>query len=390
VLDGKNHKVLMRKVYDTWGNNKDVTALVEESKKIPRGSVVIAVVKDEASRLLTEEAKKIFINMGSEEIKNLGNREGWGFVGVYGQKVFGEQRGAKVRAAMTLSYSKAVKEKVKKPEKVEGGSRFEVHSAGKLVGDFAKIMVNNEEISTCKVKDNKGCRGINVVAADPFNHKVLMAKSYDTFASTDASSAFLADVKALPEGSIILTAVRDEASRKMSGKVRAFFSKLGSQQINALGFRQSWAFIGVLGQEAYTEELSETDAIGTGAILGYAKKVQHTKKVTKITGGSKIEVYSAGKEHGDYARVLVNEKEVFTAKEAGRGINLVALDFETHKLVYSAKYDTFGDGKASAKLVNDFKEKLPEFCIVVVGVKDEASKRLSKEAKGLFKELGSK
>lgn len=145
-----------------------------------------------------------------------------------------------------------------------------------------------------------------------------------------------------------------------------------------------------MGQEAYTEELSETDAIGTGAILGYAKKVQHTKKVTKISGGSKIEVHSAGYEHGNYARVLVNEKEVFTAKEAGRGINLVALDFETHKLVYSAKYDTYGDGNASAKLVKDFKEKLPEFCIVVVGVKDEASNKLSKEAKGLFKELGSK
>lgn len=228
MLDGKNHKVLFRKVYDTWGNNNDVKALVEESKKIPKGSVVIAVVKDEASRLLTEEAKKVFIKMGSEEIKNLGNREGWGFVGVYGQKVFGEQRGAKVRAAMTLSYSKAVKEKVKKPEKVEGGSRFEVHSAGYLVGNFAKIMVNNEEVSTCKVKDNKGCRGLNVVAADPFTHKVLMAKAYDTFASEGASTAFLADVKALPEGSIILTAVRDEASRKLSGKVRAFFTKLGS------------------------------------------------------------------------------------------------------------------------------------------------------------------
>jgi len=271
VLDGRNHKVLFRKVYDTWGNNNDVKALVEDSKKVPAGSVVIAVVKDEASRLLTEDAKKVFIKMGSEEIKNLGNREGWGFVGVYGQKVFGEQRGAKVRAAMTLSYSKAVKEKRRKPEKVEGGSRFEVHSGGYLVGNFAKIMLNNEVVATCK--NDKGCRGLNVVAADPFSHKVLLAKSYDTFASAEASTAFLADAKALPEGSIILTAVRDEASRKMSGKVRAFFSKLGSQQVNALGYRQSWAFIGVMGQEAYTEELSETDAIGTGAILGYAKKV---------------------------------------------------------------------------------------------------------------------
>lgn len=139
VLDGRNHKVIAKKNYDTWGDKNAVKAMVEDSKKTPRGSVVIAVVKDEASRLLTEEAKKVFVGMGSEEILNLGNREGFGFVGVSGldkQKVFGEQRGAKVRAAMTLSYSKAVKEKVKKPAKVEGGSRFEVHSAGFLVGNY--------------------------------------------------------------------------------------------------------------------------------------------------------------------------------------------------------------------------------------------------------------
>lgn len=80
----------MRKTYDTWGNANDVKAMIEDSKKAPRGSVIIAVVKDDASRLLTQEAKDIFIRMGSEEIKNLGNKEAWGFVVVVGQKVFGE------------------------------------------------------------------------------------------------------------------------------------------------------------------------------------------------------------------------------------------------------------------------------------------------------------
>jgi hypothetical protein len=326
--------------------------------------------------------------MGSEEIKNLGAREGWGFVGVYGQKVFGEQRGAKVRAAMTLSYSKAVKEKVKKPAKVEGGSRFEVHSAGFEVGNFAKIMVNNEVIKTCE--NEKGCRGLNVVATDPFSHKILYAKSYDTYANEKASQDFMSDFNGLPQGAIVLSAVKDEAANKLSNKVKKAFAKMGSQQVEALGIRNSWAFIGVKGQEAFTEERSATDAIGTGAILGYAKKVKHYKKETKISGGSKIEVHSAGFEAGNFAKVLINEKEVFSAKESKRGINVVALDFETHKVIFKGSYDTYGDADSNKRLLSDFKEKLPEFCIVVAAVKDEGSNKLDKSVKGLFRELGSK
>jgi hypothetical protein len=43
----------MRKSYDTWGKESDVKALIADAKKVPRGSVVVAVVKDAASRLLT-------------------------------------------------------------------------------------------------------------------------------------------------------------------------------------------------------------------------------------------------------------------------------------------------------------------------------------------------
>jgi len=51
--------------------------------------------------------------MGSQEIKALNFREGWGFIGVYGMPanslVYGEQRGPSIRAAMTLSFTRTVK-----------------------------------------------------------------------------------------------------------------------------------------------------------------------------------------------------------------------------------------------------------------------------------------
>jgi hypothetical protein len=94
---------------------------------------------------------------------------------------------------MTLSFSKPVKEKVKYPAKVKGASRFEVHSAGYKFGNYAKIMINNDVISTSKSEN--GGRGINLVVADAFTHKVVLAKSYDTYASAKASDELLKDVK---------------------------------------------------------------------------------------------------------------------------------------------------------------------------------------------------
>jgi hypothetical protein len=61
----------MRKTYDTWGDANAVKAFVQDAKKVAKGSVLVAVVKDDASRLLSLEAKKVFTKMGSEEISNL-------------------------------------------------------------------------------------------------------------------------------------------------------------------------------------------------------------------------------------------------------------------------------------------------------------------------------
>jgi len=289
---------------------------------------------------------------------------------------------------MTLGFSKPIKKKVRKPERVEGGSRFEVHSGGFAAMDFSKIMVNNEDVATCK--DPKGCRGLNVVMVDAFTHKILHAENYDTHGDVNNSGRLLEVARSMEEGTIFLVSVKGDAAQNLGGKVKRFFRVMGSEHVDALGVGDSWAFVGVKGQKAFVEERGTgEEPVGTGAILGYAKKVKHYKKTTKISGGSKIEVHSAGYVSGNEARVLINEKEVFTNKEANRGINLVALDFETHKVVYKNSYDTFGGAAASAQLVKDYKEKLPEFCIVVAAVKDEASRKLSKEVKELFGSLGS-
>lgn len=78
---------------------------------------------------------------------------------------------------------------------------------------FATIKV------TGKVMSPNGHRGINVVALAAHNHEVLLARSYDTFANDNASGDLVQDLKGVRRGSIIIAAVKDEASKKLSTDV---------------------------------------------------------------------------------------------------------------------------------------------------------------------------
>jgi len=95
--------------------------------------------------------------------------------------------------------------------------------------------------------DTNGGRGINVVALNQRDHSILLAKSYDTFANENASQDMINDLKGVRRGSVIVAAVRDEGSKKLSTEVKAMFGKWGSKEIHSLGHREGWAFIGVKG-----------------------------------------------------------------------------------------------------------------------------------------------
>jgi len=57
---------------------------------------LIVAVKDEGSKQFSKEARSLFENIGSKEVTQLAYREGWGFIGVKGQKQFVEKRAGMV------------------------------------------------------------------------------------------------------------------------------------------------------------------------------------------------------------------------------------------------------------------------------------------------------
>jgi hypothetical protein len=55
------------------------------------------------------------------------------------------------------------------------------------------------------------------------------------------------DYKKVPAGSIIMIAVKDDASKNLSNGVRKIIASMGSKEIYNLGFRDAFAFIGIKG-----------------------------------------------------------------------------------------------------------------------------------------------
>jgi len=84
------------------------------------------------------------------------------------------------------------------------------------------------------------------------------------------SSGGLADsLESLPEGTIILIGISDEASRRLSNGAKAAIKKCGGQQIDSLGYRSAYALIGVKGGKALAEDLrpsGEGYAIALGRV----------------------------------------------------------------------------------------------------------------------------
>lgn len=199
--------------------------------------------------------------MGSLESKHLDYREGWAFIGIKGMKKMSEKRAYFANTNLILGYGKIVKKTVRKTktvegvtkkekvvkevaQKVKGGSRIEVQSAGRMTGNYASINVSGNKY----VVAEKSHRGWNVIALDAKNHKLIMDNYYDMYGDKEASSRFVQDFNNLPTASVIVVGIKDEGSKRVDDKVKEIFGKMGSKEVFNLSMRDAWGFIGVKGQ----------------------------------------------------------------------------------------------------------------------------------------------
>lgn len=142
VLAGNNHEVISSNTYDTFASEKNSEQMAADLAAVPVGAVIVAAIKDEGSRKLTQAAKDAFINMGSKEISNLGYRDGWFFMGVKGTKSHLEKRGKDVNGGMILGYSRVTKKTRTKTTKTVTQSKTYKRTINRVVKKKITEVVN--------------------------------------------------------------------------------------------------------------------------------------------------------------------------------------------------------------------------------------------------------
>lgn len=75
--------------------------------------------------------------------------------------------------------------------------------------------------------------------------------------------------------------------------------------------------------------------------------------------------------------------------KGGKGINLVALDGQKHKVLLRKAYNTFENKNASPDLIKDY-GKIPDGSIIIASVRGQADAMFTPEARAVFTGLGSK
>jgi hypothetical protein len=117
---------------------------------------------------------------------------------------------------------------------------IKVRSAGINDGNYAQIDVDGKRTFT-------GKRGINLVTFDAQTGNLLETKSFDTYLTNDQSDSLALFVDGLSDSTIVVAAVRDDASANLNDIAKEALTTIGSSMIGDLGYRDSWAIIGKKG-----------------------------------------------------------------------------------------------------------------------------------------------
>ena len=129
-----------------------------------------------------------------------------------------------------------------------------IESAGFNDGNFARIFINDKPVI------NTG-RGHNVVVINNITGQIDTVQSFDTYRETADADNMAHLINQLPDGFLVLIAIKDEGSASITENAYLALESIGSARCREVGARDSWAILGRKG--ASTGSVPESYAAST-------------------------------------------------------------------------------------------------------------------------------
>ena len=135
-------------------------------------------------------------------------------------------------------------------------------------------MVNTTYISV-DPNENGHFRGLHIVIVNPMNPKdIILSAVFDTYKSSEVLDQVIKESieKGVPDGYIIIAACKDDCTTNLSDYAKNWFSSMGSTLIHNLEYRQSFAFIGKIGQKGSADEKSDIESTSITKVFKFDVK----------------------------------------------------------------------------------------------------------------------
>jgi len=97
-------------------------------------------------------------------------------------------------------------------------------------------------------------RGFNVVILDQQYHKIMHNGTFDTYGDPQAGNDMINLLNSIPSGSLVLLGIQDTVATPVASTIVQALQSVGATQAGNIGFRGSYALLGLKGGKAYAEK----------------------------------------------------------------------------------------------------------------------------------------
>ena len=224
-------------------------------------------------------------------------------------------------------------------------------------------------------------RGINLAVFDEVTGSVLSTENFDTHASQQSSDQLAQAVENIRPGRIVCAAVSEEGTNHLNTRAKHAINSLGSEKINQLTYKGSWALIGIKGAPCgnVIENSFHSSPVDLSAQVHLKPHHQY---------GIEIDAEIVA---GNFAVVKVNDAVVDTPYTGqSHGLNVVIINEETGEVLHSQAFDMLSESTVdtSPESFVNLTLSQPEGRIVVVTVQEGIS-YISVAVAEAFESIGS-